>query len=319
LHWQSEASLLIFESPNVDANVLVVAPHPDDAEAAAFGMYSEVCQASVVTVTAGERAIGMMPVWLTESIRTHWTARLRVADSLGTNSSLRHISLVYPDAALESMHREPHKSHRLGCEDTLPRAMLRATNTVEAFQNGAPDCRWSDLVADLRLVLRVQSPRTIICPHPLLDGHSDHVFTAVALEEALRDFHGVPPVLLLYVVHNRNAPLYPLGPMQSVAGLPPGRSDQWLASSIYSHPLNEQARLRKYFALQAMHAMRSHADYDPHSALGFIRWIKQTLSAHVAGLAVYPASLLRRACRPDEIYYVVSASEFRQLIQRLPS
>ena len=38
---------------------------------------------------------------------------------------------------------------------------------------------------------------------------------------------------------------------------------------------------------------------------------------YLTGLALHPASLLRRACRPDEIYYVVAAKEFRELIERL--
>jgi LmbE family N-acetylglucosaminyl deacetylase len=319
LGWGSEASLLLFEAPTADtSNLLVLAPHPDDAEAAAFGMYSEK-DACLVTVTAGERATGTIPVWVGERSRSHWAAKLRVADSLTPDSTRQRVSLVFPDAALESMHREPGRPRRLDCEATLPRAKLRSKNTMAQVQTAVPDCRWSDLIADLKLVLQLRQPRTIICPHPLLDGHSDHVFTAVALEEALRGLQGEPPLLLLYVVHNRAAPIYPLGPASSVVSLPPGNNAEWMANSIYSHPLSAQIRQAKYFALEAMHAARSHPDVEPQGVVGFLVSIKQAFTACIAGLALHPASLLRRACRPDEIYYVVSPAEFRELIERIPA
>lgn len=318
LRWRSAASLLIFEAPDIAAsNLLVLAPHPDDAEAAAFGMYSG--QGScVVTITAGERATGTVPGWVGEPNRSHWTALLRVADSLTTGSARQRISLVFPDAALESMHREPARAHQLDCEATLPRAKLRSGNAMVQFQTAGPDCRWSDLVSDLRLVLHLLQPRTIICPHPLLDGHSDHVFTAVALEEALRGFQGEPPLLLLYVVHSRDARLYPLGPTESIVSLPPGSHPDWMARSIYSHPLNPQLQRAKYFALESMHAARTHPDVEPQNVVSLLRSIKRACTAYMAGLAPHPASLLRRACRSDEIYYVVNPGEFRELIERIP-
>ena len=154
LRWCSDASLLIFDAPDVDtSNLLVLAPHPDDAEAAAYGMYSDH-NACVVTVTAGERATGTIPGWVGEPSRSHWTAMLRVADSLTPDSTQQRISLVFPDAALESMHREPARARRLDCEVTLPRAKLRSTNATAQFQTAGtrlplerPDCRSADVAA----------------------------------------------------------------------------------------------------------------------------------------------------------------------------
>jgi LmbE family N-acetylglucosaminyl deacetylase len=324
LRWPSTGSLLIFEPPSVDASsTLVLAPHPDDAEAAAFGLFSHH-ESCIATVTAGELATGTMPGWLAAQSRSHWTAALRVADSLRATVSARgrpikQVSLVFPDGSLESMYLEPARPRRLGCEATLQRSLLRSTNVVPQFQSGAPDCRWSDLVADLRVLLELTNPRTIICPHPLLDGHSDHVFTAVALEEALRGIQGQPPTLLLYVVHNRGAPLHPPGPMSSVASVTPGSSAQWMAASIYSHPLPPCIQQAKFFALEAMHAVRLQPDVQPWGAVKLVRSIKHSVSSYLLGLAPHPASLLRRACRPDEIFYIVAAEELRELIERLPA
>ena len=49
-----EADLYLFRNdPIGNDNVLIVAPHPDDAEIAAFGLYSQ-SRASIVTITAGD-------------------------------------------------------------------------------------------------------------------------------------------------------------------------------------------------------------------------------------------------------------------------
>ncbi|MHC3970536.1 PIG-L family deacetylase, partial [Pseudomonas aeruginosa] len=37
-----------------ERRVMVIAPHADDAELAAFGLYSQACEAWIVTLTAGE-------------------------------------------------------------------------------------------------------------------------------------------------------------------------------------------------------------------------------------------------------------------------
>ena len=82
MHWRTEGVLRIFESPGLtDANVLIVAPHPDDAEITAFGMYA-TRRSWVVTVTAGELGGGLPPLNLSEAESLPWVAMLRLTDSL---------------------------------------------------------------------------------------------------------------------------------------------------------------------------------------------------------------------------------------------
>jgi LmbE family N-acetylglucosaminyl deacetylase len=323
IRWESKAALLAFDSPAIEgAKVLVLAPHPDDAEIAAFGLYAD-SQSWVVTVTAGEQATKQLPAEIPEHARSHWAAWLRVWDCLsvphlGNVPPQRRVSLAYPDGAIESMYREPARPVRLACETSLPRRELRARNLIPQFQHGTPDCTWVGLVEELRVLLELTQPDIVVCPHPLLDSHPDHIFTAIALESALRDFRGKPPNLFLYVVHGRGSPVYPLGPAESLVCLSPGRCAGWAGDSLYSHPLEPQRRQAKYFAIEAMHAARSYAaDVDPKSSGKILKDVLGEISAYLSGMELNPASLLRRAPRPNEIYYVVRGETLSDLTEQM--
>ena len=321
LRWEAQGTLSIFEPPPMkDASVLVLAPHPDDAEIAAFGMYANR-ESWVVTVTAGEKGTAAMPVEMSAQMKGHYTALLRVSDSLsvpqlGKVPLQRRVNLVFPDAALEMMFREPTRTFRLACEDTLKRAELRSQNSNPAFQVAGETCKWNDLVAELRHLIQMARPDIVICPHPLIDAHSDHVYTAVALERALRGISGPAPRLFLYVVHTRGAPTYPFGPSDAVVSLPPTVSEGWVAGALYSHPIDSQLRQLKSLAVSAMHAARRPATSETNTVPLIRRWMREFI-AQVSGVRRDPTNLLRRAPRPNEIYYLVDVEELSDLVERL--
>ena len=81
--WGHAGTLELFDSPSIErATRLVLAPHPDDAEIAAFGIYSERLT-WVATVTAGELGLPTASTPISsgpDGVR--WAARIRVWDSL---------------------------------------------------------------------------------------------------------------------------------------------------------------------------------------------------------------------------------------------
>lgn len=321
--WGTSAALLAFDKPALDgAKVLVLAPHPDDAEIASFGVYAG-SESWVVTLTAGELATGHLPVGIPAPERSKWTAWLRVWDclsvpSLGNVPPERRLNLAYPDGALRSMHREPARLFQLGCEASLPRRELRALNKLPQFQSGTPGCSWPALVDDLRALLDLIQPDIVVCPHPLVDTHSDHIFTALALEHAIREFKGKSPQLFLYVVHSGGSPMHPLGPADSLVSVPPGQFPGWAADSLYSHPLEPQRRQAKYFAIEAMHVGRNYAiGAGPGGGWSILKATRTQISAYLAGMEPHPESLLRRAPRPNEMYYVLRADLLSDLTRRM--
>ena len=54
VRWDRTGTLLLFRNEiRPETRILVVAPHPDDAELAAFGLYSQ-CNSSIITICAGD-------------------------------------------------------------------------------------------------------------------------------------------------------------------------------------------------------------------------------------------------------------------------
>ena len=321
--WQDGASLLVFEAPiTAHANILVLAPHPDDAEIAAFGLYA-YASSWVATVTAGEKATGNLPEAINPNARSSWAAFLRVTDSLsvpqlGYVPPDRRINLVCPDGQLEAMFREPNRPFRLACDESLSRAQLRCANQRPEFKNADADCTWTKLVGELQSLLELTQPDIIVCPHPLLDTHADHIFTTVALERAMRECSGTRPLLFLYTVHSHGGPLFPFGPVDSLVATPPAPSVKWLADSIYSRQLDESIRQAKYFAVEAMHATRIYPATERSSARSLLQVMRREILAYLVGLPVHPANLLRRAPRPNEIYYVLQGESLAELLEQAP-
>jgi hypothetical protein len=92
-----------------------------------------------------------------------------------------------------------------------------------------------------------------------------------------------------------------------------------VADSIHSLPLKPEIRQSKYFAVEAMHAVRRYDDGAPKDALKLLKSMRREFLAYIAGMGVDPTSFLRRAPRPNEIYYVVRGEALPELIERIPS
>jgi LmbE family N-acetylglucosaminyl deacetylase len=322
--WKRQASLLGFPNPSPleGQTVLVLAPHPDDAEIAAFGFYaSRPSDCCIVTVTAGEHGMPLPLETRDPEAQAAHKADLRVWDSLaipqlGGIPAHRCVNLVFPDRALEGMFRDRTRPARLACEARLPRRTLRSRNADPDFATGSDDCTWTGLVADLASLLQKVRPSIVVAPHPIIDSHPDHIFTTVALEEAMRRGGCDVRLALLYVVHPPRAPLHPFGSADSVASLPPWHEDEWVADSIWSHSLTPELRQRKYFAIEAAHDLRTMERSEPRRLGPLLASLAREARGFVRGRARDPASFLRRAPRPNEIFYVASPDSLSELAKR---
>ena len=266
--------------------LFIVAPHADDAELAAFGLYSSAKEAWIVTLTAGEieaehyRRMGFSP---TEAARMK--GRLRAWDSIaaplwGGVPPERCAQLGYFCLQLAAMRAEPEKaipSREAGLCDTR---VFRRCNRIPlpSDENGIPS--WKNLLADLRELLERARPEVIVLPHPTLDPHPDHVAAHAAVIEALQATSLPTPILLAYANHLHDNDRWPMGEAHQGVALPllieaadtllpfalvldaERQRDKAMALAMMhdlSPPIPQKRRLRRL--IQTLLAARRHPPY----------------------------------------------------------
>jgi hypothetical protein len=305
------ATLRLFDNHlDLQQRILVIAPHPDDAEIAAFGLYADR-QASVVTVTAGNAGDMNYRASVSDPAE-HYSLKgyLRAVDSVtipwqGNIPPERTANLGYFDARLDAMYLAPKQTFPEVYGANTDVALYRRVNLSKLVSVAARGNSWQHLVEDLVDVLRKVNPGVVVMPDPRLDAHPDHEFTSVALDQALEQWQG-NPIFLLYTNHT-DSNRYPYGPAGTVMSLPPGEGHVSL-QKIYSHPTAHPLQIRKLFALESMHDLRLSPDEQMTCS-----------SDAIARRPDYPriseVDYFRRAPRANELFYVFNKAGVHAAIQ----
>lgn len=307
---EGPARLFVYRNtPLAGRRVLVLAPHPDDAEIAAFGVYRRT-QADVVTITSGDAGGNNFEVlWPEPGEHFRMKGWIRTWDSIavpfhGGVFPGKARNLGYYDARLRLMHAEPAREfapQKARIEDP---GYYRKLNVDVALRDRPFRSTWRNLVADLRWELRRVRPQVIVAPHPMLDNHPDHQFTTIALIEALESWRG-DCELLLYTNHGLENEAFPLGDRDAMTGLPAWSGTGLYFRRIYSHPLTPEEQRLKLVALEAMHDLR---EFD-------LREKAPPILTEAMLRARERHDYFRRGPRPNELFFVTTREEARRLRQ----
>jgi LmbE family N-acetylglucosaminyl deacetylase len=280
--------------------ILVVSPHPDDAEIAAYGLYAGR-NAYVVTITAGEAGDTEAYPGLAGVAASLAKGHTRVWNSvtvpmLGGLAPDRMANLGYFDGTLEAMAADPAADmHSVSGASTLDEFRSTAAQDLIPTRPGRP-ANQANLVEDLAYIVRRVRPDIIVAPYPLIDVHSDHKMTTMALITALRQIRWMHGALLLYSNHLPASPIYPYGNAGDVVSLPPGGGDL-VFDGLYSNSLSSEEQAKKRIALEAMSDLRPPLRADSPSSAA--RLALADLATRVNGLDI---SYFRRAVRADEFF-----------------
>jgi LmbE family N-acetylglucosaminyl deacetylase len=310
------AALRLFASaPDLARSILILAPHPDDAEIAAFGVYAQR-RASVVTVTSGNAGVPTYESVFDDLADLYlFKGRIRVIDSItvpwqGGIPPERAFNMGYFDARLAEMHDKRDAVIPEMYRKNSDIVVYRRENISSLLPKRSRESKWDNLVDDTLSVLKKVNPAVIVAPHPQLDTHRDHQFTAVALAEALGRWRK-RVALLLYTNHaDRNR--YPYGPAGTIMSLPPplGASGEIPLDAVYSHPVSPSLQRLKLFALESMHDLR----FTPTRQYQLAKGEERAVSPEKTGPEP-DITYLRRAPRSNELFYVYDEESFTAMIQ----
>lgn len=308
-----QVELLVCRHPDYLAGpLLVIAPHADDAELAAFGVYAQAEQSWIVTLTAGEvetehyRAMGLDAV-----AAARLKGELRSWDSIAVPlwagvPAERCVQLGYFCMQLAAMQAAPQQalaSREAGLADTR---LFRRFNRVELASDADGVPSWHNLVQDLCELIEHIRPLTIVLPEPTLDPHPDHICARDAVLQALALTQHSPRTLLHYANHLHDNDRWPMGDAGSGVALPP-HFDGQVPMRPWTLTLTEQRQWHKAMSLGMMH------DLQPLAPLK--RRLRRLLQRYLAGRR-WPATgdneFFRKAVRRHELFWVGNKTDKRE-------
>lgn len=306
-HCQLGGSATLFGFQHADfrrQRTLIIAPHADDAELAAFGYYQNAADTHIVTVTVGElEADDYEAYGLSAADAAALKARLRVWDSQAIPqwagvAAARCWQLGYFCLQLQPMQQEPQRAFgsRVAPLTDIRAYRGRNASRLPGDRDGAAS--WDNLVADLQALLETIKPDVIITPHPQLDPHSDHVACTAALDEAIQRSHWQPQTLLHYANHLHDNDRWPMGNAHDGIALAPS-SRELAVESVCSLPLSPAQQLDKAMALRMMH--------DLQPPLAGKKRLRRRVQQWLAGRrwpAYGDSEFFRKAVRRHELFLV---------------
>ncbi|MFJ2712785.1 PIG-L deacetylase family protein [Pseudomonas sp. NPDC087346] len=306
----AKGTLWVMASPDYSRQrVMVIAPHADDAELAAFGLYSQSEEVSIVTVTQGEiEAEEFQRLGLNQAQAARLKGRLRSWDSLtiplwGGVPASHCVQLGYYCLQLPPMAEEPAKAFGSRESEESDVRSVRRHNPVALPADLDGAATWQNLVADLTALLEHFRPQVLVTPHPELDPHGDHVASTRALLEAVAASNWKPTTLLMYANHLHDNDRWPMGPAGSGIALPPA-IEPLPADRLWSPLVSPDVQLDKAMALAMEHDLQG----APVFKRQLRRWIQRVLAGRR-----WPETgsneFFRKAVRRHELFWVRDLSE----------
>ncbi|WP_017902025.1 PIG-L deacetylase family protein [Pseudomonas asplenii] len=299
-----EPMLWIFRQPDLRRQrVMVIAPHADDAELAAYGLYSQADETWIVTLTAGEiEAEHYQAMGLPRAEAARLKGRLRAWDSIAVPRwagvpqehcvQLGYFCLQLP--AMQAAPDQPVASREAELDDIR---LFRQLNpfALPGDRDGVPS--WNNLLADLRELLNRARPQVIVLPHPSLDPHPDHICAQAAVLEALTGLEWQPTTLLGYANHLHDNDRWPMGDSGAGVALPPV-FDAARAMRPYCLSLSLEQQRDKAMALGMMHDLQPRAPFKRR-----LRRLLQCLLALRNKSPYGENEFFRKAVRRHELFW----------------
>lgn len=240
-----------FPEPDLaNAKILIVAPHPDDAEIMAFSLIHEFPEnVWIATVTPGDKGQTFRNSTAPQAIVRSAAIRSRLHDSLtvAQQFGVRAENLV-------NLGYSEHEFSSHPDELPQPAEQLRSPKGSPLLAAGTGGS--NPLVDDFVRLLHHIQPDVIVVPHPLKDSHDVHVGSVLALLDAIQKADTPLPHFYCSLVHIPEQRSYPIGQIGDGVALPPNQLDEKLFDSIFIREMNEEVQFLKAVALDSHRDLR---------------------------------------------------------------
>jgi len=297
-------NLHVMANPDfTNSHIMIIAPHADDAEIAAFGLYSKHSDVSIITISQGEVEADFYQQRF--NLPQHKASRLkgllRSFDSVsagiwGKVKAQNCVQLGYFCSRLKDMRTNPDQSFTSLAAQIDNVKEARRFNSLELPTDGK--CNWHNLIADLTYLIKHFKPDVIVSPHPEFDSHPDHIAATYAMVEAVQKSKITPKFYLLYTNHLHNHDLLPLGNQNFGNPLPPAFTKRPV-EHIYSTVLDDNNKISKTLSLSLMHDLRPKVKLKL-----IIRRVIQMLFAKRSWNEISKDEYLRKANCTHEIFWL---------------
>ncbi|WP_345992902.1 PIG-L family deacetylase [Sulfurimonas sp. HSL-1716] len=297
---------------DLSKKILILAPHADDSEIAAFGLYKSAKDVTIVTTTIGEHGVcNYCDLYENKTQAALKKAELRTFDALsvpvlGGVVPENSLTLGYYGGSLKWMSEHPKEDASSFIEGFGDMNSFRKVSHSYLDLSVQVRPTYDSFLHDLELILTQVQPEYIITPHPAIDSHPDHKYTTQALIDALKKTE-LPCKLLAYTNHLTLSETYPVGPMHTSVNLPPN-FDEFYFDGVYSFELDEELQQDKLFALEAIHDLRD--SLLSVSVKRAYKHLKRLIKRTVTGK---DKSYFKRAVRANELFFVIESKNIERL------
>lgn len=308
-----KVEIFSYDNLNIkEKKVLIIAPHPDDAEISSFGLYSSAKESFIVTVTAGEGSCKFCDFDCDKELKAKIKGNLRIFDALTTGllGKVKYensLALGYFNETIKIMYENKNKlvsSKTAGISDIN---YFRRVNHSSIATNSKPKSNWDSLLNDFECIINSIKPDFIVTLHPQIDSNIDHKYITLAIIEAMEKLNCEEIKLLTLTNHLTQNEFYPYGNMFSTTALAPRFKTSFIFDSIYSHKLSREQQIYKYYALESMHDLR-----DSTIQIGFKKAFLFAFRQLRRYLSGKEKSYYRRSVRTNEIFYVTNYKDLKR-------
>jgi len=304
--------LFLFKNINIDkAKILIIAPHPDDAEIAAYGIYAKNPKNSfIITITAGEAGyFKYNDIYNDPSkhslkkgeIRTWNSVTVPLLSGVPIENSL---NLGYFDTTLKEMFAN---DTAIICSKYIKTANIntfRKLNISMLKDSLKGTSNWVSLVDNLKFLILKIKPDIIVTPHPQIDSHPDHHYATIAIAQALKELKINKGHLFLYTNHFSLCEFYPYGKEGNPITLPPYFKSDLYFNSVFSNSLTKSQQQDKIFALEAMNDLRLGSQW--RKTIGLSKITAKTITKEILGIQ---DSYYRKSVRSNELFFTLPINE----------